>query len=258
MERVSNELSVLARAVAYKNLSGASLHVGVSQPQLSRIVKRLEEAFSVVLLDRSAKRNSTWTSTAYRLAEFYSKKMRIFDREIEALIGSTQSRQLQVGTLEGLLSVAIPFAHFLLEKTGVRLIEFDVLDLDRLEEQFGRGDLNLIFTSREPGKKKHHNVRTLGYQSLDTVGSNAYPLVMSTFEYGSKRDKLKGAEKVLISNSLAVRQHWLHKLGGQGIIPSEPRKQKSSSRDTEPVLLIASDTFSPVLWKQLMSLNNVF
>lgn len=255
MERVSHELSVLSRAVAYKNLSGASLHVGVSQPQLSRIIKRLEETFEVVLLDRSAKRNATWTSTAYRLAEFYSKKMRIFDREIEALIGSTQSRQLQVGTLEGLISVAMPFTHFLLEKAGVRLVELDVLDLDRLEEQFSRGELDLVFTSREPGKKKHHNVRTLGYQSLDTVGSAAPTLVMSTFEYGSKRDKLKGAEKVLISNSLAIRQNWLRKFGGQGTIPSEPRKQRSSSRDTEPVLLIASDTFSPILWKQLMGVE---
>ena len=125
MELVSHELSVLARAVAYKNLSGASLHVGVSQPQLSRIIKRLEETFSVVLLDRSAKRNATWTPTAYRLAEFYSKKMRIFDRELEALIGATQSRQLQVGTLEGLIGMAMPFAHFLLDKAGVRLIEAD-------------------------------------------------------------------------------------------------------------------------------------
>jgi DNA-binding transcriptional LysR family regulator len=257
MERVSHELSVLSRAVAYKNLSGASLHVGVSQPQLSRIVKRLEETFSVVLLDRSAKRNATWTTTAYRLAEFYSKKMRIFDREIEALIGATQARQLQVGTLEGLMNVAMPFANHLLDKAGVRLIEMDVFDLDRLEEQYSRGELDIIFTSREPGKKKHQNVRTLGYQSLDAFNSPSPTLVMSTFEYAGKRDKLKGAEKVLISNSLAIRRNWFQSFGGQGTIPSEPRKQKSSSRDTEPVLMIASDTFSPILWKQLMGVEGL-
>jgi LysR family transcriptional regulator, transcriptional activator for aaeXAB operon len=255
MELVSHELSVLSRAVAYKNLSGASLHVGVSQPQLSRIIKRLEETFSVVLLDRSAKRNATWTPTAYRLAEFYSKKMRVFDRELEALIGATQSRQLQVGTLEGLMQMAMPFAHFLLEKANVRLIEMDVYDLDRLEELFSRGDLDLVFTSREPGKKKHQNVRILGYQSLDPVNTNAHTQVMSTFEYGSKRDKLKGVEKVFISNSLAIRRQWFQKFGGTGTIPSEPRRAKSSSRDTEPVLMIASDTLSPVLWKQLMGVE---
>lgn len=255
MELVSHELSVLARAVAYKNLSGASLHVGVSQPQLSRIIKRLEETFSVVLLDRSAKRNATWTPTAYRLAEFYSKKMRIFDRELEALIGATQSRQLQVGTLEGLMTMAMPFSNYLLEKSGVRLIEMDVYDLDRLEELFSRGELDIIFTSRESGKKKHQNVRILGYQSLDPISNNTHTQVMSTFEYGSKRDKLRGAEKVLISNSLAIRRAWFQKFGGTGTIPSEPRRQKSSSRDTEPVLMIASDTLSPVLWKHLMGVE---
>ena len=256
MELVSHELSVLSRAVAYKNLSGASLHVGVSQPQLSRIIKRLEETFSVVLLDRSAKRNATWTTTAYRLAEFYSKKMRVFDRELEALIGSTQSRQLQVGMLEGLIGTAMPFCYFLLERAGVRLIEMDVFDLDRLEELFSRGELDLVFTSREPGKKKHQNVRTLGYQSLDPVSTNTHTQVMSTFEYGSKREKFKGAEKVLISNSLLIRRSWFQQFGGQGTLPSEPRRQKSSSRDTEPVLLIASDTLSPMLWKQLMAVES--
>lgn len=248
MERVSHELSVLARAVAYKNLSGAAQHVGVSQPQLSRIVKRIEETFAIVLLDRSAKRNATWTPAAFQLAEFYSKKMRVFERELDALIGASQPRQLQVGTLEGLAPLVLPFVHLLLEKGGVRLVELDVLDLDRLEELFFRGDLDLVFTSREPGKKKFRNLRTLGFQSLDTVQTNPHFQVMSTFEYGSKRERLKGAEKVLISNSLTVRREWFQKFGGNGTLPSEPRKAKSSARDTEPVLMIGADTFSPSLW----------
>jgi LysR family transcriptional regulator, transcriptional activator for aaeXAB operon len=256
MERVSHELSVLARAVAYKNLSGASLHVGVSQPQLSRIIKRIEETFSVVLLDRSAKRNATWTPTAYRLADFYAKKMRIFERELDAVIGASHARQLQVGTLEGLMDIATPYSHFLLEKAGVRLVEMDVLDLDRLEELFTRGELDLIFTSREPGKKKHQNVKTLGFQSLDSVTTNNQFQVMSTFEYGTKRDRLKGAEKVLISNSLSLRRHWFQNFGGVGTLPSEPKKQKHSSRDTEPVLMIASDVVSPILWKQLLAFDS--
>jgi hypothetical protein len=147
--------------------------------------------------------------------------------------------------------MAMPFAHFMLERAGVKLIEIDVFDLDRLEEFFSRGDLDLIFTSREPGKKKHRNVRVLGYQSLDPIDTNSHTQVMSTFEYASKRDKLKGVEKILISNSLGFRRAWFQKFGGQGALPSEPRRSKSSSRDTEPVLMIASDTLSPVLWGQL-------
>jgi len=71
MEHFNWELSVLSRAVAYQNLSGASQHVGLSQPQLSRIIQKLEAQWSVVLLDRSAKRKACWTPAAYKLARVY-------------------------------------------------------------------------------------------------------------------------------------------------------------------------------------------
>src|SRR3989344_761060 len=103
MDLIFHELTVLSKAVAHKNLSGASAHVGLSQPQLSRIVKRIEESFSVVLLDRSAKRSAAWTPIAHRLAEFFQKKMRIFDHELEALIRAVETKQVQVGCLEGLM-----------------------------------------------------------------------------------------------------------------------------------------------------------
>lgn len=253
MDKVFYELSVLSRAVAHKNLSGASGHVGLSQPQLSRIIRRLEETFSLVLLDRTAKRNATWTSDAVKLADFYSRKMRAFDRDLESLIQHSQTKQLVVGTLEGLIPVALPFVHHLLDKASIRLVEMDVFDLDRLESMFSKGELDLIFTSREPGKKKHAYIRDLGYQSLDAVNSNPRFQVMSTFEYGTRRDKLKDAEKVLISNSLSIRRDWFAKYGGKGTIPSEPKKKKGSSLDTEPILLLGADTLSRAVWDGLMT-----
>lgn len=251
MERVFYELSVLARAVAHKNLSGASDHVGLSQPQLSRIVKRIEETFSVSLLDRAAKRNATWTPTAFRLAEFYSRKMRSFDRDLEALVLHSQTQQVVVGTLEGLIPVALPFVHVLLEKAGIRLVEIDVFDLDRLESLFSRGELDLVFTSREPGRKKFSYVRELGYQSLESVNTNPHFKVISTFEYGARRDNLKTAEKVLISNSLAIRREWLKEFGGTGTLPSAPKKRQSSRADTERVLLLGAETLSRAVWEKL-------
>lgn len=256
MERISHELSVLSRAVAYKNLSGASSHVGLSQPQLSRIVKRIEETFSIVLLDRGAKRNATWTPTAHRLADFYLKKMRVFDRELETLIHSAQTRQLQVGTLEGLMGVALPFVHHLLEKVNVRLVEIDVYDLDRLEELFSRGELDLIFSSREPGRKKFLYSHLLGHQSLDKVNSNPHFQVMSTYEYGGKREKLGDAERLLISNSLAIRREWFKRFGGQGTIPSEPRLEKKAVADMEPIIMLGSDTLSPKVWSELVQVSS--
>jgi LysR family transcriptional regulator, transcriptional activator for aaeXAB operon len=75
MEKVEGlhwPLSVLARAVHYKNLTSASSHVGLSQPQLSRLVSQLEKELNVTLLDRSARRKSGWTPAAHRVAQIYA------------------------------------------------------------------------------------------------------------------------------------------------------------------------------------------
>jgi molybdenum-dependent DNA-binding transcriptional regulator ModE len=251
MDQLSHELQVLSRAVAHKNLSGASAHVGLSQPQLSRIIKKLEDSLSVILLDRAAKRNATWTSSAYKLAEFYTKKMRAFERELEALVQSSQTRQLEIGTLEGLSQFCLPFVHHLLEHQGIRLVEIDVYDLDSLESRFARGQLDLIFTSREPGRRKFSYVHTLGHQSLEERTTNPHFQLMSTFEYGVQKDKLKAAEKVIISNSLWIRKQWFQKFGGRGTFPSEPRAPARAKADTVPILLVGAETLSPVIWNGL-------
>jgi hypothetical protein len=255
MDRLAHELSVLTRAVAHKNLSGASAHVGISQPQLSRIVKRLEDQLGVVLLDRAAKRNATWTPHALRLAEFYAKKLRSFERDLDALVLSTQTRQLEIGTLEGLIGVCLPYVYHLMEHQGIRLVEMDVYDLDDLDARFARGQLDLIFTSREPGRRKFSYVETLGYQSLDEVNTNPHFQLMSTFQYGAQKEKVKAAEKVLISNSLSIRKAWLENFGGRGNFPSEFKRKRTSRADTEPVLMIGAETLSPVLWKGLQELQ---
>ena len=47
MERFSTELSLLSKAIAYPNLSTASVQIGVSQPQLSRTIMKLEQELKV-------------------------------------------------------------------------------------------------------------------------------------------------------------------------------------------------------------------
>ena len=251
MQRVNHELQILARSVAYKNLSGAAQHVGLSQPQLSRIVKRIEENFSIILLDRSSKRTSSWTPIAYRLAELYAKRMRVLDQELEILIGNAQTHQLQVGTLEGLSKIALQTIHGLFQNAGVKIIEVDVYDLDRLEELFLRGDLDLIFSSREPGRKKYRNYREVGFQSLEQMNSNEKYEVVSTFEFGARKEKSVKSEKVLVSNSLGIRKEWFLSFGGVGTLPSEVKKVKSSKLDTEKVIILGSDTLSPLMWEHI-------
>jgi hypothetical protein len=245
------ELSVLSRAVAYNNLSGAASHVGLSQPQLSRIIARIESELGVLVLDRSVKRKSSFTSIAHKLAEAYAKSTRSLNGELHRIIEGTEPRQLTVGTLEGLLSAASGFCREALDGSQVTQLELDVYDLDELEEQFYLGNLDFIFTSREPGRRKHRLSKVIGFQSLKKLERTGSYQIMSPFEHHSSGTKKRSPSKVLISNSLAVRKHWLETFGGSGWIPSPLRKGAASrSADEIPLYLIAGDHLSPAFWER--------
>ncbi len=245
---------MLARAVAYKNLSGAASNVGISQPQLSRIVSRLEGSLDVVLLDRSSRRNSGWTPVAFKLAELYSRATRNIEAEISKLVGEPQGATFKIGTLEGLSTLALGFAHQLFAAGSVRRVELDVHDLSRIEEIFFKGELDFIFVSREPGRKKFRNTRLLGYQSLDRIESSKATLVMSAFEHQTHAKDLpeEGFERLLVSNSLAIRRQWIETYGGTGVIPQPMKREKpASGRRIDSVFLVGSDLLQPAVWARI-------
>jgi DNA-binding transcriptional LysR family regulator len=258
MERVSWELSILAKAIAFNNLSTAAGPVGLSQPQLSRIVSRLENELQVVLLDRTAKRKSGWTPQAHRLAEIYSKSSRLMGEQIRRLTTEGSEPQiLRLGALDGLIGVATDVAQKIFEGTSVRLVELDLFDLIQLEESFSKGELDLIFSGREPGRRKFRHVRQLGFQSLEETGKSGRTRVLSPYEYGMSQASVKASlgrtspERILVSNSLFVRRTWIESHGGRGIIPSGLRKSATGKGREEPALLVAQDTFPPRLWEKV-------
>src|ERR1700722_16048239 len=119
MTHLSYPLSVLAKAVAYRNLSSASLHVGLSQPQLSRLIAKLESELNMELLDRRVKRKSSWTPQAIQLAELFTQNQRRLENSIRSLQTNQRARQVHIGTLEGLSEAAIHLAHLLFVKGGL-------------------------------------------------------------------------------------------------------------------------------------------
>ena len=247
------ELSVLSRAVAYNNLSGAALHVGLSQPQLSRIVSRIEGELKVNLLDRSARRKSGWTPAAFRLAELYSSNSRRLEGEIQKLIEAAEPKQFKLATLEGIVPLASRFCHRLLREVKALVVELDVHDLNRLEELFMSGDLDMIFTSREPGKKKFKYSLEVGYQSIENMGGKGGIPVLSSFEFGTQAGEKPPKSGILVSNSLEVRRHWIKSHGGHGSFPSEIRAQKSV-QGSNAVYLIGADHFSLPMWTRISKL----
>lgn len=251
MEQLHWPLHILSRAVHFKNLSGASAHVGLSQPQLSRLITQIESELNVVLLDRTARRKSGWTPAAFRLAEVYQQSSRKLQAAIYELVETQVPAEIHIGILEGLSPIALDLVELLFQNSNLNLIELNVFDQNDLEEKFLNGDLDLSLTSRPPSRQKLKHQIELGFQTFDHYGSPTSPyIVQSPFEFGREKKK-KTAEsnkqKHFISNSLALRRHWLIEHDGNGVIPGRVRRAKS--KELLPVVLIGSELFNEQLWK---------
>lgn len=248
LQQLYYELSVLAKAVHFKNLSAAALHVGLSQPQLSRIIAKIESEMKIVLLDRSAKRKSGWTSAAFQLAEIFEKAAKRIESELAAITSNQMMAELRIGTLEGLADLAIKTSKICFEKVGVKKITLDIYDLSELEANFLSGNLDIIFSSKTPGRQKFTHLEELGFQQLEHIQTNKKFGVFSTFEFARSQKKDNEAyQHVLVSNSLNIKKSWFQAYGGTGHLPTEARRGKS--KDHEPILMIGTEILSPLLWE---------
>lgn len=256
MQQLYYELSVLSKAVNFKNLSAAALHVGLSQPQLSRIIGKIEDEMQIVLLDRSAKRKSGWTAIAFQLSEIFEKSIRRLELELQGISNKQMIAELHIGTLEGLSDFALRTVKICFQEIGIKKITLDIFDLNELEANFLSGNLDLIFTSKHPGRQKFKYLYELGFQKLEAINSDKSFAVLSTFEYGRAHKKeLESFPHLLVSNSLAIRKSWFEKNGGTGHLPTEAKRGRQ--KDAEPVLMIGSELLSPVLWSNLTTIISV-
>ncbi len=255
LESLFWDLSVLARAVVFSNLSSASRHIGLSQPQLSRIVKKIEDELEVQLLDREAKRKSGWTRAAMDLAEQFSKGSRDLTRQLEGAVKHVKLTEIRIGTLEGLTPLAVALAHELISTDNFERADLDVHDIGDLEDHFLRGHYDVIFSFREPGNRKFRFVETLGYQRFQVIDTSREIFVGSHFEarnLETRSKKNKAKKKYVISNSLLVRREWLENWGGHGNLPSELQRDKSSTRADQLVMMIGTDDLPKPLWEILL------
>lgn len=266
MDHLHWPLSVLGKAIHHKNLSAAADHIGLSQPQLSRLIAKLEEELGVVLLDRTARRKSGWTPVAYKVADVYFRNSRRLTAALGELQSDDQVQHLSIGTLEGLVPIAIGMGQRLFKDTKIPVVELNVYDLSELEERFEKDELDLILTCREPGRAKHKNLHLIGWQDLAVEGRNRDGLkALSPFEYAqliqtgkrnaSKREKHETAShKLVVSNSLALRRLFIDEHGAQGSVPSEVRAKQLGTSTEQPVYLLGSEILPTGLWEKLCAI----
>jgi len=271
MDHLHWPLSVLGKAIHYKNLSAAANHIGLSQPQLSRLIAKLEDELGVVLLDRAARRKSGWTPVAYKVADVYFRNSRKLSAALQEVQSEDLIQHVSFGTLEGLVPMAIELCQSMLNDTKIPVVELNVYDLSELEEKFEKDELDLILTCREPGRAKYRHLRALGWQDLrivDAENNKAASLegaelkVLSPFEHAnliqtgkrnaSKREKDETSDsRMLVSNSLAIRKLYIEKFGGRGQVPSRVFSNRPGTETEQPVYLIGTDMIAPGLWEKL-------
>ncbi|GIL16630.1 MAG: hypothetical protein BroJett040_03810 [Oligoflexia bacterium] len=250
IQNLTYELSVLAKAVQHKNLSAAAVHVGLSQPQLSRLIHKIESELNIVLLDRSARRKSGWTALAQDLALTYTKGIGRLETEIVSLAQEREVTELHIGTLEGLSQIAMQFAKDCFDHLKMKVIYLDVLDFKDLDSQFLSGNLDLIFTVRSPSKQKYSHMIEVGYQQMEKVTTDKNIYVVSPYEFtGFDKKTTEQATSAFVSNSLAVREQWLKSIGGTGILPVDAKTGRGKGQYT--IYLIGSDLISPTLWGKI-------
>lgn len=251
LSEIAWQLDILSRAVGHRNLSAAASQIGMSQPQLSRVVRALEKSLGVELLDRHSRRTSRWLSQAAEVAEGYRRASSGFAANIQGLRKENWPERVRLLTLEGLMPEALKLAHQILSDARVRRVELDVLDLGLLETQFNSGDCELILTSRAPTRRKLERELLVGYQTFVSTRSGSVQ-VLSSFE-DSSRKKSQSTGQAFISNSLAARRLWVEEFGGTSQLPSPPRPAKRVSAGQLPVLLIGADHLPTAFWEKTAS-----
>jgi molybdenum-dependent DNA-binding transcriptional regulator ModE len=253
MHDVHYRLSILAKAIHHKNLSSAADHVGLSQPQLSRVIGKLEEELQVVLLDRSVRRKSGWTTSARQLSEVFVQNEFQLNSAIQKILGTQLYSTLRVGALEGLATLAMYYVRALFNETEIKEIHLDIFEISELESRFEARELDLIFSFKVPGRQKHENSLEVGYQSITSIDNDGEFLVYSPYEFSQQKIKEKKlTKKVFLSNSLFLRKQWLKKFRGTGFSPSRILLKPSEGKF--PLYLVGSELLSPQLWDRVLNI----
>jgi molybdenum-dependent DNA-binding transcriptional regulator ModE len=251
MQDVHYRLAILAKAVNHKNLSSAADHVGLSQPQLSRIIGKLEEELQVVLLDRGVRRKSGWTTAAVQLAEVFLQNEMQLQNAIQRIMGKQLFSTLRIGALEGLATLAMYYVRALFDELDIKEIHLDIFEVKEIESRFESGELDIIFSFKSPGRQKYRNLLEVGYQSIKPIHMDSSYSVFSPYEYSQNRTKGKKAnQKVFISNSLFLRKQWMETFKGSGFLPSKILLRPSEGKF--PLLVIGSDLLSPQVWDKIL------
>jgi hypothetical protein len=207
-------------------------------------------------MDRDSKRSVSWRPEALKLADLYSQLSRSWELELKSLSASKPFKKIKVGCLEGLSEVATDYiAKIIKLESNLEEIEIEPLDLGELEKEFLDQELDLILSSRSPGKKKFQFLEVIGHQKFSNFEGRSEWQIKTPFEL--LKDHKSKKKKNIVTKSLWLKTLCRDRLDASALIPQKLNKSSASkipkeSQDYVPVFMIAKDDFPKELWKELL------
>jgi DNA-binding transcriptional LysR family regulator len=178
------DLHYFARAAELGNLHAAAESLGLTQPALSKAIRRLETGLSVVLLERTARGVAATAAGLALLAR---------SREFAQLEESTRSEirdlktgqtgELRIGCVPAIVEPVLTpvLASFLADGLPVRF-QAHVQLSGMLLQQLEVGELDFAIAAVSPSIAPSLNCMVLGQQRSYVVARTGHPLLRRRFE----------------------------------------------------------------------------
>lgn len=174
------ELIHLRTVVEHGSINSAASRIGISQPALTRSIKRLEQSLGVKLLNRTARGVSTtiYGEALVDYARSVDAELQRAAWAVETLKGGMEG-QLRVGGLTGVMTWLFPETLVELQKAKpnltVRVVEAQP---SALMAMLRLGELDLIVRGRNAGSVEEDLVaETLGLDRFDIFVRRSHPLL---------------------------------------------------------------------------------
>ncbi len=210
------DLRTFAFVVQTGNLHQAAERLGVTQPAISKAVRRLETALNVRLLERTA-RGVALTEFGKALYQ-RSSMLEIMTDAIHTEIADMRHGRagvLRLGTVPALVEkvVAPVLAHFLETQRDVRF-QMRVQLSNELLRDLQQGDLDLVIAAMPASGAKDLNHLLLGRQQACVVACRNHPLAQGGFTLAD----LATQKWLLLPADITLRQ-WVESMFLEAGVP---------------------------------------
>lgn len=181
----------------------AASELGVSQPALSKAIRRLEISFGLKLFERTAR--GVLLTVAGRL--IYQRAVQISDWNLNlkadvTSLKSANSGPLRVGVVPALVqAVLIPSAKAMLEQSRLTI---RVQLSDQLFQLLSTGEIDCAIAAVDDRVSNEFNHQILGQQRSLVVGRAHHPLQKRSFDVADL-----GAQEWVLSPRHIVLRQWI-------------------------------------------------